>query len=181
MGKDSAAAWEYTAPYRYWCHIRVRFGAWTICGDVLHRETKAPIGGVKARALDVDWLQQDALGEDVTTAPAISASHSAADFQKTIFSPSINIELTGGPHLFPDRDARATVLLAQPPSRGGRRPGNVGPAAARPPPGEQPPIQEYLPVFDALGDHLYASDIHSTVPGSGRPTATTSPSTPRCG
>ena len=40
-----------------------RFGAWTICGHVRHCETKAPIGGVSVRAFDVDWLQDDALGD----------------------------------------------------------------------------------------------------------------------
>ena len=59
---NSVAAWEYTVPYRYWCHIRGRFGAWTICGHVIHCETKAPIGGVRVRAFDVDWLQQDEIG-----------------------------------------------------------------------------------------------------------------------
>ena len=118
--QDSVAAWEYTVPYRYWCHIRGRFGAWTICGHVIHCETKAPIGGVRVRAFDVDWLQQDALGQDVTDgAGHFRIDYSAADFQKTIFSPSINIELTGGPDLyFKVETLSGTVLLAEPPSRG---------------------------------------------------------------
>ena len=169
--KDLVAAWEYTVPYRYWCHIRGRFGAWTICGHVLHCETKAPIGGVKVRAFDVDWLQQDALGEDVTDGSGhFRIDYSVADFQKTIFSPSINIELTGGPDLyFRIETLSGTVLLAEPPSRGrlaDRE--NVGPCFCVDLCLEkQPPIPEYLPVFDALGGYLYASDIHSTVPGSG--------------
>ena len=127
------AAWEYTVPYRYWCHIRGRFGAWTICGHVLHCETKAPIGGVKVRAFDVDWLQQDALGEDVTDgAGHFRIDYSAADFQKTIFSPSINIELTGGPDLyFRIETLSGTVLMAEPPSRGGWPTGRMSvPASA---------------------------------------------------
>ena len=120
MGQDSVAAWEYTVPYRYWCHIRGRFGAWTICGHVIHCETKAPIGGVRVRAFDVDWLQQDALGQDVTDgAGHFRIDYSAADFKKTIFSPSINIEWTGGPDLyFKVETLSGTVLLAEPPSRG---------------------------------------------------------------
>ena len=119
-GDDQVAAWEYTVPFRYWCHIRGRFGAWTICGHVLHCETKAPIGGVKVRAFDVDWLQQDALGEAVTDAAGhFRIDYSADDFKKTIFSPSINIEWFGGPDLyFRIETLGGTVLLAEPPSRG---------------------------------------------------------------
>ena len=32
VDNNSVAAWEDTIPYRYWCLIRGRFGAWTICG-----------------------------------------------------------------------------------------------------------------------------------------------------
>ena len=46
LEKDFIAAWEYTVPYRYWCSIRGKFGAWTICGHVRHCATGAPIGGV---------------------------------------------------------------------------------------------------------------------------------------
>ena len=171
MGQNSIAAWEYTVPYRYWCHIRGRFGAWTICGHVIHCETKAPIGGVRVRAFDVDWLQDDALGQDVTDGTGhFRIDYSVADFTKTIFSPSINIELTGGPDLyFKVETLSGTVLLAEPSSRG-RLPDreNVGPCFCVDLCLEkQPPVVDYLPVFDALGGYLYASDIHSTVPGSG--------------
>ena len=60
VGDARVAAWDYTIPFRYGCGVRSRFGAWTICGHVVHCETKAPIGGVRVRAFDVDWLQDDA-------------------------------------------------------------------------------------------------------------------------
>ena len=168
---DSIAAWEYTVPYRYWCRIRGLFGAWTICGHVIHCETKAPIGGVKVRAFDVDWLQQDALGEAVTDGSGhFRIDYSANDFKKTIFSPSINIEWVGGPDLyFRIETLSGTVLLAEPPSRGrGADRENVGPCfCVELCLEKQPPVVDYLPVFDALGGYLYASDIHSAVPGSG--------------
>jgi hypothetical protein len=171
IGGHRVAAWDYTIPFRYWCGVRGRFGAWTICGRVLHCETKAPIGGVRVRALDVDWLQDDALGDAVTDGLGhFRIDFAAADFQKTIFSPSINLEWTGGPDLyFRIETLSGTSLLAEPPSRG-RAPDreNAGPCTCvelclQ----EQPPTNEPLPVFDALGGYLFASAIHSAVPGTG--------------
>jgi hypothetical protein len=165
------AAWDYCLPYRFWCGVRGRFGAWTICGQVVHCETKAPIGGVRVRAFDVDWLQDDALGDAVTDGSGhFRIDYSAADFKQTIFSPFINIEWTGGPDLyFRVETLSGTPLLVEAPSRG-RAPDreNAGPCfcvdlCLQ----KQPPTNEPLPVFDALGGYLYASAIHSAVPGSG--------------
>ena len=171
IGDDRVAAWDYTIPYRYWCGVRGRFGAWTICGRVTHCETKAPIGGVRVRAFDVDWLQDDALGEAITNASGhFRIDYNAADFKKTIFSPAIDVEWTGGPDLYFRVEALSgTVLLSEPPSRG-RAPDreNAGPCTCVDLCLEkQPPVNEPLPVFDALGGYLYASDIHGAVPGSG--------------
>ena len=175
VGNDRIAAWDYTIPYRYWCGVRGRFGAWTICGRVVHCETKAPIGGVRVRAFDVDWLQDDALGNDITDGSGhFRIDYSAADFKKTIFSPSINLEWTGGPDLyFRVETLSGTALLTEPPSRG-RAPDreNAGPCTCVDLCLEQQPhTNEPLPVFDALGDYLYASAIDSAVPGSGLTTA----------
>lgn len=168
---DRVAAWDYTIPYRTWCGIRGRFGAWVICGQVRHCETQAPIGGVRVRAFDVDWLQDDALGDGVTDATGhFRIDYLAADFKQTIFSPTINLEWTGGPDLYFKAETLGGVpLLAEPPSRG-RAPDreNAGPCfcvdlCLK----ESPPVTEPLPVFDALGGYLYASQIESTVPGSG--------------
>ncbi|HJV72453.1 hypothetical protein [Ideonella sp.] len=168
---DRVAAWDYTIPYRTWCGIRGRFGAWVICGQVRHCETKAPIGGVRVRAFDVDWLQDDALGDGVTDGTGhFRIDYLAADFKQTIFSPTINLEWTGGPDLyFKVETLSGTPLLAEPPSRGRASDReNAGPCfcvdlCLR----EQPPMPEPLPVFDALGGYLYASQIDSAVPGSG--------------
>ena len=171
VGDARVAAWDYTIPYRYWCRVRGRFGAWTICGRVLHCETKAPIGGVRVRAFDVDWLQDDALGNGITDGGGhFRIDYSAADFKKTIFSPFINLEWIGGPDLyFRVETLSGTALLTEPPSRG-RAPDreNAGPCTCVDLCLEQqPPTNEPLPVFDALGGYLYASAIHSVVPGSG--------------
>lgn len=171
VGDARVAAWDYTIPFRYWCGVRSRFGAWTICGHVVHCETKAPIGGVRVRAFDVDWLQDDALGSGITDGSGhFRIDYSAADFKKTIFSPSINLEWTGGPDLyFRVETLSGTALLTEPPSRG-RAPDreNAGPCTCVDLCLEQqPPTNEPLPVFDALGGYLYASAIDSAVPGSG--------------
>jgi len=171
IGDDRVAAWDYTIPHRYWCSVRGRFGAWTICGRVTHCETKAPIGGVRVRAFDVDWLQDDALGDGITNGSGhFRIDYNAADFKKTIFSPIIDVEWTGGPDLyFRVETLSGTVLLAELSARG-RAPDreNAGPCFCVDLCLEkQPPTNEPLPVFDALGGYLYASDIHSAVPGSG--------------
>lgn len=169
--RDRIAAWEYTLPHRYWCGIRGRFSAWTICGHVRHCKTQAPIGGVRVRAFDVDWLQDDALGDAITDGSGhFRIDYSADDFKKTIFSPTINLEWTGGPDLyFKVETLSGTALLTEAPSRG-RAPDreNAGPCFCVDLCLEkQPPIVDYLPVFDALGGYLHVSDIHSAVPGSG--------------
>lgn len=168
------AAWDYTIPYRYWCGVRGRFGAWAICGHVRHCETQAPIGGVRVRAFDVDWLQDDALGSGITDGSGhFRIDYAAADFKQTIFSPAINIEWTGGPDLYFRVETLAgTPLLVEPRSRGRSSDReNAGPCFCVDLCLEQqPPTPEPLPVFDALGGYLYASDIASAVPGSGRTT-----------
>ncbi|MFC3148511.1 hypothetical protein [Piscinibacterium candidicorallinum] len=170
--REQIAAWEYVIPHRAWCGVRGRFGAWTICGHVRHCETQAPIGGVRVRAFDVDWLQDDDLGSAVTNAAGhFRIDYLASDFKRTIFSPSINLEWTGGPDLyFRVETLGGTPLLNEPPSRG-RAPDreNAGPCfcvdlCLK----EQPRTNEPLPVFDALGGYLFASQIDSAVPGSGK-------------
>jgi hypothetical protein len=167
---DRIAAWDFTIPYRIWCGIRGRFGAWVICGQVRHCETQSPIGGVRVRAFDVDWLQDDALGDGVTDGTGhFRIDYLASDFTPTIF-PWLNLEWTGGPDLYFKVETLGGVpLLAEPSSRG-RAPDreNAGPCfcvdlCLK----ESPPVTEPLPVFDALGSYLYASQIESTVPGSG--------------
>jgi hypothetical protein len=168
--EDFIAAWDYTIPYRIWCFIRGRFGAWVICGHVRHCETKAPIAGVRVRAFDVDWLQDDPLGDAVTDGSGhYRIDYLASDFTPTVF-PWLSLEWTGGPDVyFKVETLGGAPLLNEPPSRGrGPDRENVGPCfCADLCLKESPPVTEPLPVFDALGGYLYASDIESAVPGSG--------------
>ena len=171
-GKDFIAAWNYCIPYRFWCYIRSLFGAWTICGHVTLCQSDKPIGGVRVRAFDVDWIQQDEIGSAVTDGSGhFRIDYSRADFEKTIFSPFINVELTAGPDLyFRVETLGGTALLVEPPSRG-RMPDRENAGACfcidlclQ----EQPPVTtEPLPVFTSIGGYDFATDIHATPPGTG--------------
>ena len=168
----SPPAWDYCIPHRFWCHFRSHFGAWTICGRVRVCDTGAAVGGVRVRAFDVDWLQDDDLGSAVTDGSGhFRIDYATADFKRTIFSPAINIELFGGPDLyFRVETLSSTPLLVEPPSRG-RQPDreNVGHCfCVELCLAEQPPVTtDPLPVFTAVGGYQYLTAINSTPPGNG--------------
>lgn len=106
------AVWDYCLPYRFWCAVLALFDVWTICGRVLDCETKLPISGVKVKAFDADWLQDDYLGfafTDVTGKFIIT--YSGVDFRQGTW---IDVELIGGPDLyFTIEDAGGHPLLTE--------------------------------------------------------------------
>ncbi|WKZ17680.1 MAG: carboxypeptidase-like regulatory domain-containing protein [Candidatus Jettenia sp. CY-1] len=169
--KGFVSVWNYCLPHRFWCLVRGRFGAWTIYGRVTHCATGAPIPNVRVRGFDVDWLQDDDLGSAITdTNGKFRIDYLASDFQQTIFS-SFQLEWVGGPDLyFKVETLSGTPLLTELPSRG-RDPDreNAGPCfCVSLCLEEQPePQTEPLPVFTKLGGYKYASQIHSSVPGTG--------------
>jgi len=125
------AAFSYCIPYRYWCAIRRRFGAWTICGEVTVCGTKDPVAGVKVRAFDTDWLQDDDLGFGFTDSQGkFRIDYLHEDFEKTPFSAGwgINVEWFGGPDLYFRVETGSGAVLLNEPSSRGRAPGreNVG-------------------------------------------------------
>src|ERR1039458_9759842 len=66
---------------------------WTGC------KTGAPLGNIRVRAFDVDWLQDDDLGSAVTDANGhFRIDYVSTDFKKDIFG--FNIELFGGPDIY---------------------------------------------------------------------------------
>ena len=155
LENDFLAAWEYCLPYRYWCGVRARFGAWVICGTVTDCKQHAPIAGVKVRAFDVDWLQDDELGSDITDITGhFRIDYATEDFTRTPFSPLINFELVSGPDLYFRVEAGATVLLNEPRSRG-RAPGrdNVGHCFCVDLciEGTPPPSTNTIPIFRRVG------------------------------
>ena len=120
--------WEYCLPFRRWCAIRGRFGAWVICGHLTDCRTKRPIAGATVRAFDADWTQDDALGSGVTDATGHFQIHyTAAAFRRTPFTPFINVEWVGGPDVYFRADLGPDVVLNEPRSAA-RTPGreNVG-------------------------------------------------------
>ena len=115
------ASWDYCIPTRYWCAVRARFGAWAICGKVTTcDDKKIPIPGLKVTAFDVDWTQDDELGSGWTDISGrFRIDYLAEDFQKTPFSPLINLEWFGGPDIyFNIKTAGGIDVLKEPPSRG---------------------------------------------------------------
>jgi hypothetical protein len=152
------AAWEYCIPVRYWCAVRRRFGAWTICGRVTVCGTRDSIAGVKVIAFDTDWIQDDQIGSATTDGSGkFRIDYLAEDFEKTPLSPLINFELIGGPDLyFRIETPGGTVLMAEPRTEG-RTPGrqNVGNCFCvelcidQPPPDDGNPI----PLFTNVGQY----------------------------
>lgn len=156
------AYWRYCIPYRFWCGFRHRFGAWTICGEVIacERRDRLPVAGVKVSAFDVDWIQDDPLGSAVTDGSGhFRIDYNTIDFQRTPF-PFINIELFGGPDLyFKIEDSSGNVLLDEPPSRGRDRDReNVGPCFCVDLCVENPVIVKHA-WFTHVGDFAINSDF----------------------
>jgi hypothetical protein len=112
--------WGYCLPARFWCAIRARFDTWVICGTVVSCDTNSPIAGVRVRAFDVDWIQDDPLGSAVTDAAGhFRIDYSSIDFRQTPFSPSINFEWIGGPDVyFHVETTTGSPLLTESPSIG---------------------------------------------------------------
>lgn len=119
------AVWSACITKQSWSLVRARFHAWVVCGRVTAGDAPAP--QVKVSAFDVDWLQDDALGTDVTDGSGhFRIDYATADFKKDVLG--LNIELSGGPDLyFRVETLSGTVLLKEPSSRG-RRPDreNIG-------------------------------------------------------
>ena len=163
------AAWEYCLPYRFWCAILALFDAWTICGRVTTCDTQKPVSGVTIRAFDADWLQDDDLGSAITDgAGKFRIDYTTLDFQKTIFSPLINIEWIGGPDLYFRVEAPdSSPLLVEPQARG-RQPDreNAGHCfCVELCIGELPLPPFYKPRFTEVGDFHRSYDVDSTTTG----------------
>jgi 5-hydroxyisourate hydrolase-like protein (transthyretin family) len=92
--------WEYCVPSKWWCQILRLLDLWVICGRVISQATNQPIPGVRVEAFDVDLLQDDAIGSNVTDASGhFRIYYTSAEFSKTIFS-WLNIEWPAGPDIY---------------------------------------------------------------------------------
>lgn len=152
------AAWEYCLPHRYWCAVRARFDAWTICGRITVCDTQQAVMGVRVFAFDVDWLQDDPLGSAVTDATGqFRIDYTSAAFRRTPFSPLLNLEWTGGPDVyFRVEAADGTPLLVEAPAQG-RTPGreNIGHCFCVDLCLKEPPRQNLptIPLFTNVGQY----------------------------
>ncbi len=153
------AVWDYCIPYRFWCLVRGRFGAWTICGRLRTcAAPQTPIAGAKVKAFDADWWQDDSLGAAVTDATGrFRIDYTTADFRVTPFSPFINVEFTSGPDVYFTAELGGINILNET-QADGRRPGreNVGHCfcvelcsdQVQPPDVEHIPHWQQVEVFD---------------------------------
>jgi hypothetical protein len=172
--------WDYCLPARLWCLIRGRFGVWVVCGRVTvceqGRDASIPVPNVKVRAFDVDWLQDDEFGSDITDAGGhFRIYYTPQNFRVTPFSPLINIEWVGGPDVyFRVETLLGTALLVEPRSAG-RTPQreNRGPCTCvllcidkdKVPPTDP---TETLSVFNKIGGYNFLTDIDSVALGDGK-------------
>ena len=171
--------WDYCLPARLWCLIRGRFGVWIVCGRVTvcenGRDTGLPVSNVKVRAFDVDWIQDDEFGSDITDSGGhFHIYYTPADFRITPFSPIINFEWVSGPDVyFRVETMLGTALLAEPRAMG-RAPGreNRGPCTCVhlcidkdkvPPNGDG----TTLSVFNKIGAYNFLTQIDSAAGGDG--------------
>lgn len=172
--------WDYCLSARLWCAIRGRFGIWVICGRVTvcedGKDTGVGVGNVKVRAFDVDWLQDDEFGSDITDSGGhFHIYYTPADFRVTPFSPTINFEWISGPDVyFRVETLLGTALLTEPRSKGRTsQRENRGPCTCvhlcidkdKVPPVEDTPT---LSVFNKIGAINFLTQIDSGAAGDGK-------------
>lgn len=171
--------WDYCLPARLWCLLRGRSGVWVVCGRVTvcdrTRDTGVPVPNVRVRAFDVDWLQDDALGSDITDAAGhFRIYYTPQNFRVTPFSPLINTETVGGPDIyFKVETLLGTALLAEPRSAG-RTPqrenrGSCTCVHLCIDKDKVPPTNpnETLSVFNRIGGYNFLTQIDSGAGGDG--------------
>ncbi|MGI8640776.1 MAG: hypothetical protein ACR2MG_12630 [Pyrinomonadaceae bacterium] len=151
--------YNYCLPFRFWCAIRARFNAWTICGRLRTcAAPQTPIAGATVRAFDADWLQDDSLGSAVTDATGrFRIDYTTADFRVTPFSPFINIEFASGPDVYFKAELGGITIIDET-QADGRQPGreNVGHCfcvelcsdQVQPPPPDLIPHWQQVEIFD---------------------------------
>jgi len=156
---DLIAVWDFCIPVRFWCLVRGRFGAWTICGRLRTcASPQTPIPGATVKAFDADWWQDDALGTAVTdTTGRFRIDYTTAQFQVTPFSPFINVEFASGPDVYFTAELGGVKILNET-QADGRSPGreNVGHCfcvelctdEVQPPPPDAIPHWQQVEVFD---------------------------------
>ena len=113
--ENMVAAYEYGIASHYFCRILSLFDTWAICGIVKDCETGKPVPGVKVFAYDVDWLQDDELGNGTTDATGkFTIIYPGDKFRQTLLSPWLNIEWPSGPdYYFKIVEPISNIILLQ--------------------------------------------------------------------
>jgi hypothetical protein len=124
-----------------------------------------PVPGVEVSAFDADWLQDDELGTATTDGTGRFVLYfSRSDFEKTPFSPAIDLDLIGGPDLYFKVKTPGGVSLLDEPSARGRDPDreNAGNCTCVNLCVEAPESIYDNPQFTHIGDFNIAADIDPT-------------------
>ncbi|HED16603.1 MAG TPA: hypothetical protein ENI64_07320, partial [Gammaproteobacteria bacterium] len=116
---------DFYVPASIWCAYLEQHGVWVICGYVNTCDKPvSPVDNVTVKAYDVDWVQDDFLGSATTDSSGqFKIYYDVSKFNRTPFSPFINIEWTGGPDVYfkiegVDSGGSLVTLLDESPSRG---------------------------------------------------------------
>ena len=120
--KVAIAGWEYAISARWFCWILRLLRYYIICGRLVDCKHKRALPNIRVEAFDVDLIQDDALGSDITdSAGHFFIVYDEASFSKTIFS-WLNVEWPAGPDIyFKFYDAATNGLIyAEPRSTGHR-------------------------------------------------------------
>ncbi|MEO7767919.1 MAG: hypothetical protein ABIS01_10850, partial [Ferruginibacter sp.] len=101
LENEFIAVYEYGIASSFFCRLISMFDVWAICGTVKDCETKRPIPGVQVFAYDVDWLQDDTLGDATTDINGkFTIIYPGDRFRQTLLSPWLNIEWPSGPDYY---------------------------------------------------------------------------------
>lgn len=113
--QNSVAAFSYIIPSKWFCNILRLFDIWIVCGTVTDCETGRGVAGVNVFAYDVDWLQDDFLGNAYTDSNGrFLIVYPGDNFRQTLLSPLLNVEWPGGPdYYFKIESSSGAVLLQE--------------------------------------------------------------------
>ena len=113
--QNSIAPFSYVIPSKWFCQILRLFDMWIVCGTITDCETGKPVSGVNVFVYDVDWLQDDFLGNAYTDANGkFLIVYPGDNFKQTILSPWLNVEWPAGPdYYFKIESSSGAVLLQE--------------------------------------------------------------------
>jgi hypothetical protein len=101
IDNNLVAYYEYSIAAQFFCRILSLFDTWVVCGTVKDLVTKQPTAGVQVFAYDVDWLQDDELGNALTDSNGhFKIVYPGDNFRQTLLSPWLNVEWPAGPDYF---------------------------------------------------------------------------------